>query len=439
MAEDGVRDAAGGPVSHVKTLALTSWARFFAIQPLMEVAMRSLKVCCVFEMRTLLAMLTVMLAGGGIVLGGATGERPEKKADGAKAVIQSGAANADISLWKEKAVLEIPGWLPGSVAYSSDGKTIVVGGTDGKVIGFDAATRNEKWKADVGGNFAVVAFTADGKSIIATFKDGVRFLDPVTGALGNSIEEKKSHPAAVGVFPNQVVLADEKQKFIGHKIIFGNSKGYFVKSWITGGAVGTIRTSTVAKQKNPVDPNAVPLAVDPAGRSVIVTGPIDSDTGKNVLWAWVAGNYEEGSPGNRLLNGHRAVVVSAAWSNDGKTVASGDSSGRIIVWDAKTMKETSRLELGARVAALALSRDGKNIAAVVVGKLAEFYRWDTAKPTNGMKPIHIDSSDFSGPIHACLSFSPDGQQLTGSAINAAWLTKSGALVGKVHVWETVKP
>ena len=197
--------------------------------------------------------------------------------------------------------------------------------------------------------------------------------------------------------------------------------------------------TTVAKQKNPVDLNAVPLAVDPAGRSVIVTGPIDSDTGKNVLWAWVAGTYEEGSPGNRLLNGHRAVVVSAAWANDGKTVASGDSSGRIIVWDAKTMKETSRLELGARVAALALSRDGKNIAAVVVGKLAEFYRWDIAKPTNGMKPIHIDSSDFSGPIHACLSFSPDGQQLTGSAINAAWLTKSGALVGKVPVWETVKP
>jgi hypothetical protein len=103
------------------------------------------------------------------------------------------------------------------------------------------------------------------------------------------------------------------------------------------------------------------------------------------------------------------------------------------------MKETRRLELGTRVAALALSGDGKNVAAVAAGKRAEFYVWKTMRPKDSMQPIFIDSSDFSGPIHACLSFSPDGRQLTGSAINATWVTKSGALVGKVHVWETVEP
>jgi WD40 repeat protein len=400
--------------------------------------MHSPKVC-VLKLRTFLGTLTVMLAGGGIVLGGATDERPETKADGTKAVIQTAAANTDNSLWKEQAVLETPGWLPGSVAYSADGKTMVVGGTGGKVIAFDAATRNEKWKADAGGNFAGVAFAADGKSILATFQDGVRFLDPVAGILGNSIEEKGSRPTAVGVFPDEVVVVNEKQKLTSHKIIFGNSKGQFVKFWIDGGPVSTIQTKTVAEHQNPVDPTAFPLAVDPAGRSVIVTGPIDRDTGKNILWAWVAGNYERGSPGNRQLNGHRTMAVSAAWSNDGKTVASGDSSGRIIVWDAKTMKETRRLEIGARVAALALSRDGKNMAAVVVGKRAEFYTWETRKPKDSMQPIFTDSSDFSGPTHACLAFSPDGRQLTGSAINATWVTKAGGLVGKIHVWETVVP
>jgi hypothetical protein len=102
------------------------------------------------------------------------------------------------------------------------------------------------------------------------------------------------------------------------------------------------------------------------------------------------------------------------------------------------MQESHRLELGERVAALALSAEGKNIAAVAVGKRAEFYVWEAAKPRN-MKPIHVESSDFSGPIHACLAFSPDGQQLAGSAINPAWHTRLGQLVGRLHVWEAEKP
>ena len=170
-----------------------------------------------------------------------------------------------------------------------------------------------------------------------------------------------------------------------------------------------------------------------------MTGPPRRETGRNVLWAWVAGNYEEGSPGNRLLEGHDAVVVSAAWSKDGKTATTGDSQGRVILWDAKTMQETRRLELGARVAALALSSGGENIAAVAVGKQAEFFIWESAKPPTKPRPVHVESADFSGSIHACLAFSPDGNQLAGSAINTAWLVRSGDLVGKLRVWQTEKP
>ena len=47
--------------------------------------------------------------------------------------------------------------------------------------------------------------------------------------------------------------------------------------------------------------------------------------------AWVAGNYEPGSPGNRLLVGHAGDVVAAAWSRDGKTVVSGDADGVVVV------------------------------------------------------------------------------------------------------------
>jgi RNA polymerase sigma factor (sigma-70 family) len=345
---------------------------------------------------------------------------------------------ADNAMWTAQADFKTPGWLPGSVAYSAGGKMMVIGGTDGKVVAIDPATRKDMWKADVGGSFAAVAFAADGKSVLATFKDGVRFLDADTGKAGDSLEKKESRPTAVGVFPNREIDGGGNRKITFHKVIFANRQHYFVYIW--AGSVdkaGTITLGTSAKDTIPLDASAIPLAVDPEGRSAIVTGPIDRDTGKNVLWAWVAGDGEKGSPGNRLLKGHEAVVVSAAWSKDGKTAVTGDAGGRVIVWDAKIMKEAHRLELGGRIAAVALSMDGKNIAAVTVGKLAKFYAWQTSKPKK-TKPIHVDSGDFSGPIHACLAFSPDGGQLAGSAMNTDWLTRFGDLVGTVHLWKAEK-
>jgi RNA polymerase sigma factor (sigma-70 family) len=342
---------------------------------------------------------------------------------------RAAASDVDNTLWKSKGNFETNAWLPASAAYSADGKLLVVGGTGGRLLAVDPSTGREKWRAEVGGDFAAVAFAADQKSILATFNDGFRTLDAATGRLTGTLEEKDSRPTAIGVFPD-VEIGDGNQKVVSHKVILAGARGSFVKVWNDGAPVGTITNGSAAP-----DTNAVPLAVDPAGSCVIVTGPIERETGKNVIWAWAAGNSSPASPGNRLLAGHEAAVVSAAWSRDGKTAATGDAAGRIIVWDAKTMKEAHRFELGGRIAALALSTDGTNIAAAVVGGKAEFYAWkvaDSKKP----RPIHINSAAFSGPIHACLTFSPDGQELVGSAFSADWLTKLGELTGTLHVWHS---
>ena len=47
--------------------------------------------------------------------------------------------------WKEAKVLEHAGWLAGSVAYSSDGKTMFVGGTDGHARAYDTANWKQLW------------------------------------------------------------------------------------------------------------------------------------------------------------------------------------------------------------------------------------------------------------------------------------------------------
>jgi WD40 repeat protein len=346
-------------------------------------------------------------------------------------------------MWKENYTVEYTGALPVSVAFSVDGKTLLTGDTAGEVMALIVVDHEPqwRWKTKVDGSHAAVAFSADQKQIYSTTEHGVRILDAARGKEQGRIEAKDSSPTAIGVFPNKSIA----EKFTRTQIVFGTPRGYFVKSWAEGklpDSIGTIETSTVAKDAKPADEAAVPLAVDPQGRSAIMTGPMDQTgkagglKGKNVLWAYVCGDYEMGSPGNRVMPGHTATVVSAAWAKEGGTAITGDAAGRVIVWDAKTMKEIRRLELGGRVAALAISDDATRAAAYVLGKQGEVYVWDTAKPIDSTKPIHTELGNFAGPqTFASLSFAPNGQQLAGCAINKQWLGRLGELIGKVRVWE----
>ncbi len=338
-------------------------------------------------------------------------------------------------IWKKKFSLETPASLPVSVAFSPGGNLLVIGGTAGRVVAIDLPTRREYWRSDVGGEFAAVAFASDGKTILATFEDGVRYLDSDTGAIRNFVIEHGSSPTAVGVFPDTKLDSDANQQLVSHKVIFGNANGWFVKIWTAGGFPSTISSPTVPAGGKPEDVRAAPLAVDPAGKCVIVTGPRRIDNGRNILWAWAAGNE---NPGNRILKGHQAVVVSAAWSKDGKTIVTGDAGGSVILWDAKTLQSMDRLELGNRIAAVALSPDGTRVAAAAIGKQAEFYAWEKAKPAN-RKLIHIDPANFASPVQACLAFSPNGQQLAGGAVSLAAQAKLPKVVGEVHLWECGKP
>ncbi len=68
------------------------------------------------------------------------------------------------------------------------------------------------------------------------------------------------------------------------------------------------------------------------------------------------------------LKGHTSVVVSVAFSPDGKTLASASYDGTLKLWDMATGKERATLgEYTGCVGCVAFSPDGKTLASGTIG------------------------------------------------------------------------
>jgi RNA polymerase sigma factor (sigma-70 family) len=379
-----------------------------------------------------------LLAAGGIWPADAPAPPPAPPSNVASSVDELGSKSA-VSGWRETKVLDQAGWLVGSVAYSSDGNALYISGTSGHVRAYSTDNFKTLWEYKGEERFSALSLSRDGKTLAVTVKGGVQFLNAKTGKTDNKLEEAGSDPLAVAFFPDRQVA----EEHISRRVIFGNARELVVKTWLVGGEPSTIKSSLAAPGKQPADEFAVPLAVDPNGKRAVVSGPVDRATGRNVLWAWSAGSGEP----NKLLDGHKATITCAAWSADGKVIVTGDVDGVVILWDAATFTEKSRLTLSGRVAAVTISADGQSIAAAVTGipdvvkKDAyheDVFAWEAASPPKEPKPIsrHTVGGPFQGM--AALAFAPDGRSLAVSFANFTHLSRLGELVGKVRIF-TLEP
>jgi WD40 repeat protein/serine/threonine protein kinase len=124
-------------------------------------------------------------------------------------------------------------------------------------------------------------------------------------------------------------------------------------------------------------------------------------------WEW---HYLKRRPyGPLTFRGHSSWVFSAAFSPDGKTVASAsslffDTLGEIKIWDRATGQEVHRLLRHVRpVAAVAFSPDGKFLASG--GWDGTVRVWDTRTGK------HLRELAGHGEYVSCVAFSPDGRFL----------------------------
>lgn len=304
------------------------------------------------------------------------------------------------------------GWIT-AVAFSPDGRFFATGSTDTTIIIWDAQ-RLQKAEVLQGhqGRLVALAFSPDGQYLVSS---GDRIQSP-TRVWGTSTW-KMIHELPVGTsYGNWLFPPGGKSVFVsGNPILWdldsGQPKGQFLDGACAGNwtalspdgsqlatidASGTLSFWDLARKRLLGRPrghydHGRAMAFSPDGR-IVASGAEDI-----VLW--------DSATRTKLVRlEHTAIVWSVAFSPDGRWLVSGHGDGSILLWDvAGRERAASFNEHSAPVRAVAFSPDGTRLASgsedhsVIV--------WDTG---SGRKEAVLTGH---GSRVVGVDFSPDGKKI----------------------------
>jgi WD40 repeat protein len=335
-----------------------------------------------------------------------------------------------------------------AVVYSADGKLMATAGYDETVRLWETATGKEKFSFRLEGkpsySAPAVALSPDGSMLAAAKGDGaLRVWDVDTGKerLKLDLPEKET-TSAIAFGPGGRTLALLSWRHPGP----GAATENLLRLWSVEKAA-----EVAAFQAPQGSPRAI--AFSPDGKMLAIAQPdglqlCEPDTGKKLMTIpaektpfrlvafsadgtlatngpdektvqlWDAGT---GRP-IRQLRGHEDFVRHLAYSADGKRLVTSSADNTFRVWDCaggETLLVHRDIHAAIGFGCVALSPDGKTVAAGSINSVFALRRWDVA---TGKEAAWPQGQTFAVEFVAVTS---DGKVVTGGRYGANTL----------HVWE----
>jgi WD40 repeat protein len=273
-----------------------------------------------------------------------------------------GGFDSPVAIW-DMAQLSIDRYLEGgpdqnlslaynlSLAFASDGSTVVVGSLDGRVSAWYCSYWIVKQTARADARcIRSLAFAADGKHLAIGGSDGsVCLWDPVTLKETRVMEGFTRWAKYLAFSPDGARLA-------------GASVDEKVRVWSLDvpGSVLEIEPDLPEKEKI-----ATSLAFSPDGRLLALSR----------LTVGITLYDPQSGQTRATLTETVSPVLSIAFSTDGRTLAAGTTGGGIELWDVASLQRRSILRGHSRaVCALAFSPDGRFLLSG--GNDSELRRWE---------------------------------------------------------------
>jgi WD40 repeat protein/serine/threonine protein kinase len=325
------------------------------------------------------------------------------------------------------------------VAFSPDGKTLASAANFGEVKIWDLTTGQRRFSMDVD-RFSVFcfAFSPDGKLLASGGSFGrLRLWEVSTGREHTSWPERTTTVFCVAFSPDGKRLAWGTQGgtvrlrdlATGQMRAFGHAGAVWSvafspdsKFLVSAGEDRTIKISDAVAGPTPSNPegekvyrHAHPVFA-PDGRT-LASG---NDNGTVELWDVATARVRASLPG------HRAPVVSLAFSTDSTLMASASDDQTVRLWEVATGKELAILGGNKEPLwhPLAFSPDGKSLASGSSGSTIAL--WDVA---TRQKRTSIRTSS---PTGYSLAWSPDGKVLASGYPSTPSLSLWDAATGQLR-------
>jgi RNA polymerase sigma factor (sigma-70 family) len=313
------------------------------------------------------------------------------------------------------------------VAFSPDGKTLASSGNDNTLRFWDPATGKEKKQSFEPAGLQNLVYLPDGKHLAGLSNGGLTLRDATTGKEVRAFEKPLRQSSNLAVSPDGKTLVtswggphtlDLWEVATGKRINRFEGHGHGVTS-ITFSADGRSLYSAGSITDPPVREWDVTLGKE---RRAIVDNPNGAEcvalSPDGTLLAACEYSIRLFNPVTakevRALKGHGSVIVSVAFSADGKTLVSGSYYDQTIrVWEVATGKQLQLIKIQQdRPCAAALAPDGKSLAAGGYND-GSVRIWDAA---TGKEVGKLATGQHT--VHS-LAYTPDGRSLAVGGMEEA--------------------